>query len=308
MKTGLFINTAEAICSIYESGVMIYSAIKSSDKFKLDILNLSRDSILKNSFSIPDGYDFYIINWHHVALPVNKDAIKNLPGKKISVLLEISPESVFNFAHSDWFDIYMAIDPTKTKTGNVYPFPRPLEIANNIKPLLDKISFGSFGLHIPGKRFEDIVKVATSLNEDCIVRINICQGDYVGNQNVNLYFNFLRKMSGNKVDLRLTSDYMDKQELISWCSEHTLNVFPYYRSQPGLSATTDQAISTGRALAVTYCDTFRHIHKYISYFPKQSYLQLIESTPEGVSQMQKDWHPKEFLKTFEEMLIEENIL
>jgi hypothetical protein len=305
MTAGLFINTTKANCSIYESGEMIINAIQNSSKYKLDVLYQHPKD---KQFEIPNYYDFYIFNWHHVALPIPLEKIQELPGKKISILLEISPDSVFNFAHDDWFDAYIAIDPTKSRLKNIYPFPRPLEIIQNPKPLLDKLSFGSFGLHIPGKRFEDIIKVATSLNEDCIVRINICQGDYVGYQDIDNHFKVWRKLAGPKVDLRLTSDCMDKQDLISWCSEHTLNVFPYYRSQPGLSATTDQAISTGRALAVSYCDTFRHIHKYISYFPKQTYLQLIESTPSGVKQMQEDWHPSKFLESFENMLIEEKVL
>ena len=99
---------------------------------------------------------------------------------------------------------------------------------------------------------------------------------------------------------------MTKQELIQWCSEHSLNIFPYYRSMPGLSATTDQAIVSGRGLAVTSCSTFRHIRKYISYYPKHDYLKLSESTLPGIKQMQLDWSNENFVQRFLELL-EENI-
>ena len=308
IKQGLFINPTKAACSIYESGMMIYNIISKVTKIDLDIMSISRSDAMTGNFKIPEFYDFYLFNWHHWAMPVSKEKIDKLPGKKLSILLEISPSSVFDYAHDDWFDFYMAIDPTKLKDKNVYIFSRPIEIMRKSRPLLDKLSFGSFGLHIPGKRFEDIVKVATDLNEDCIVRINICQGTYVGNQQIKQHFDVWRKLAGPKVDLRLTDTFMDKQELISWCSEHTLNVFPYYRTAPGLAATTDQAISSGRALAVTYCDTFRHIHKYIDYFPNQSYLELIKSTPSGVRQMQQDWSQEVFLNSFEDMFTEEGLI
>ena len=59
---------------------------------------------------------------------VAKEKIDKLPGKKLSILLEISPNGVFDYAHDDWFDFYMAIDPTKSKDKNIYIFPRPIEI------------------------------------------------------------------------------------------------------------------------------------------------------------------------------------
>jgi hypothetical protein len=310
MPVGLFVNSKKATCSIYESGLMIYDTLKRSSKYGLRYFETTRmPNTPKNSEEyIPNGYDFYVINWHFSTNKVPKSVLQKLSGIKIAPVLEVGVTDTFVYTDRSLFDAYLILDPTKQPERNSYIFGRPLELAENIKPQLEKLSFGSFGLHIPGKRFEDIIKVATDLNEDCIVRINIWQGVYVFNMHLSATFDTWRKLAGPKVDLRLTSNYMDKQELISWCSEHSLNVFPYYRDAPGLAATTDQAIASGRALAVTYCSTFRHLFPYISYFPKQSYLELIESTPPGVKQMQIDWHPDKFVEKFEEVLTDKGIL
>jgi len=313
MKQGLFVNSKKATCSIYESGLMVYNILKNSSLYDLYYFENSRLINTPKTVEdpVPNGYDFYVINWHCSvnAIPIN--IINKLTGVKICPVFEVETGDNFTLTPRDLFDIYMIIDPTKEQKSNLYPFPRPLEIIVNPKPLLDntKLVIGSFGLHIPGKKFEEIIDVASSLKEECIIRINIYQGKYVGYQHLNLYFNHLaKKARGGMIDLRLTSEYMDKQELISWCSEHTINSFPYYRNSSGLAATTDQAISAGRAIAITSCNTFRHMHPYISHYPKQNYLELIESTPIGVKQMQEDWHPNIFLKKFEEVLTDGKVL
>lgn len=313
MKCGLFITPAKSHCSIYESGAMISSILITSNKYNLDILNIPREGVLSEEYTIPENYDFYVFNWHHWALPIARNRIIALPGKKLSILLEISPTDVFAYSHSDWFDAYMAIDPTKNRFKNVYPFPRPIEKVNNLRPLInDKIPvLGSFGFLTAGKRFDEIIKNANNMGS-CMVRINIppasWNGETPGCTRLKEHADGLRRIAKSNIDLRLTEDYMTQQELVKWCSENTINIFPYYRKQPGLAAVTDQAISAGRGIAVNSCDTFRHLHKYISYYPKQSYLELAISTLQGVKQMQEDWKAQNFLLAFEKMLIEEKII
>jgi hypothetical protein len=114
----------------------------------------------------------------------------------------------------------------------------------------------------------------------------------------------LHEFKNNKIDLRVTHNYMSKPDLIRWCSQNSLNVFPYYRDLPGLSAVTDQAIVSGRGMAITNCNTFRHILPYISYYPKQGYLDLTKTTLPGIKRMQKDWSNENFVLLFNELLKE----
>jgi hypothetical protein len=315
MRRGLYINTAPANCSIFESGVMIKNIF---EQYPINNVNLSYTELSRIKAPITPiskEFDFYLFNWHHWSLPIKKETIKSLPGKKICVVLDVSQEHPHPMIPKDLdFDAYMVIDPTKIRMGKVYPFPRPLELAENKRDFLDhnKFIIGSFGFLTPGKRFEELILNANKLQQDSIVRINIPPCTWFGDigycYRLQEFDKKLQRMKSSRIDLRLTHSYMTKQKLISWCSEHTINVFPYYRNQTGLAATTDQAISAGRGIVITNDNTFRHLHQYISYYPKQSYLELATSTIPGVLQMQEDWHPKKFSIKFEELLKEENIL
>jgi hypothetical protein len=301
---GLFVNSEKANCSIYEAGVAIKEALGTNDRFQLDYAEFN------SRIPIPRGYDFYLINWHHIVLPYNRAIIQGLRGLKIAIVLEVGPVNPLPLIPADLFDVYMVIDPTKERKGNIYPFPRPLEKMVEKKELLDKFSIGSFGLLTPGKKFEEIIMNANIIG-DCIVRMNFPPVTWLNERTVTKrlldYADFLRKFAEPQVDLRITHNYMTKQELMSWCSQHHLNSFPYYRNMDGLAAVTDQAISAGRGLAVTDCNTFRHIHKYISCYPYQNYEELAESTVGGVLKMQEDWSQENFLRTFINMLGERGL-
>lgn len=302
---GLFVNQEKNQCSIYESGLMIFNALK-SDKFDIDYLEISRGDMNRYDYS---GYDFYVFNWHHNTLPIAKSTIQNIKGLRIGIILEVGPDEIKPFMVEDLFDAYMIIDPTKNRLGKFFPFPRPLEKVDNLLPLLSDIPvFGTFGFMVPGKNFGEILQQANNLNKECIVRMNITAGAFTGQafslSAAKSYCDKLHEFKSKNVTLITTNDYMSKPDLIRWCSQNSLNIFPYYRNIPGLSATTDQAITAGRGIAITNCDTFRHMRKYISYFPEQSYLQLTESTIPGVRQMQEDWSCDKFSDRFVNLLSE----
>ena len=316
MAHGLFINQRKASCSIYESGLMIKDALKGNIEgctldYKETDIHLSDIGNFK--------YDFYIINWHPASLPVTSGALNRLgKGKKICIVLEVS-ENEYIPITPNIFDAYMILDPTKKKKENFYIFPRPI-IDSPTKPLLypDRFVVGSFGLIHPRysrheKVFEEII-VNTGIVSDGsgLVRFNFPQATFipiVSKADTDSYFGELKRVADAfKVELRITRDYMSRDDLVGWLSEHNMNSFPYYRTIPGLSAVTDQAISAERAIAVTDCATFRHVHKYISHYPEQNYLELSESTLKGVRKMKKEWSVENFRKSFNLMLLELGIV
>lgn len=315
MKRGLFVNSSKANCSIYEAGVMIYHAIRYNQAgFFLDYQEINRERV--NSTHIYPGYDFYIFNWHYWSLPYPLQSIERLHGKKVSIILEVGTGDKFPYLRPDQpyaltsgFDAYMVIDPTKTRQGNAYPFPRPLELVGDLPPLLSesRIVLGSFGLLTGGKRFEEIIENANRIG-NCTVRINLPPVTYMGDIGIcvrlQVYRKKLEMLADRGVDVIVTHDYMLKPALIRWCAQNTINVFPYHRDQPGLAAVTDQAISAGRPIAITNNSAFRHMLPYIATYPEQSYLELIETTPPGISRMQNDWHPRMFSERFREMMVE----
>jgi FkbM family methyltransferase len=104
------------------------------------------------------------------------------------------------------------------------------------------------------------------------------------------------------IEVNVTHDFMEKNDLIRWCGQNTLNCFLYDRNQPGLAATTDQAITSGRPLITSKNNTFRHIQSFIKPFPFQSLKEAIENTEPIVEQIQKEWSPTKFRERFESVL------
>ena len=310
MRHGVFINQRKSNCSIYESGLVIKNILRENPKdYTLDFietdLTLSGMSTYK--------YDFHVVNWHPHTLAVGKARTMKMRNR-IAIVVEVSPDNNLPFT-PDWFDAYMIIDPTKKREGKFYPFPRPI-IPYPVRPLLDKSKFvlGSFGLYAhqfaDEKRFTDIVREANKSRLESIVRINLPIATFTSTPLTAIkdYGRKLKRLAKSNVEVIVTHDYMENDKLVGWLSEHNMNCFPYYRSRPGLAAVADQAISAGRAIMTTECDTFTHLHKYINYYPKESYRKLAESTLDGVQQMKEDWSPAKFKETFDNMLREMGVI
>ena len=147
--------------------------------------------------------------------------------------------------------------------------------------------------------------------DDAIIHFNIPKGSYVTDEMQNstitsIQEHFDQTVTKPGISLKLTFDNLSKEELLQFCRKNTINCFFYYRQHifsAGLAAVTDQAISSGKPLLVTGDCTFRHIHKYIDYYPNISIKCAIEETAKGVEQMKNDWSSSNFLIKFEKILL-----
>ncbi len=303
MIKGLFINTEKAICSIHESGLMVFHCIKGSSNYTLDYFELKQADL-----TIPGGYDFYLFNYHFSTTGwLDTRSIKELPGLKGTIVLEILPNDPFVYCSPFDFDFYCVLDPSMTfKHKKVFVFPRPLdEYHGELSTQKNDIPvIGSFGFATKGKGFEHVVEAVNKEFDKAIVRINIPHGTYTDPSH--RYAQELaaqcQSLAKEGVEVRVTHDFMSKEKLIYWCSENTLNCFLYDRNMPGLAATTDQAITSERPLAVSDNSTFRHVATYLKPYPKLSLAQSIQQSPPVVKKMKEDWSAASFKLLFEKML------
>ena len=302
--SGLFINCVEAQDSIYESGRMVFQCLQDSEKYSLDYLELTA----KNS-SVPDNYDFYLFNYHIATMRwLDTSSIKELlPGLKMTIVLEVSPNDPFVYCSPDDFDAYIVLDPTlDISQENVFVFPRPLETLDGppVYAHPDVPVIGSFGFATSGKGFDHLINAVNKEFDAAVVRINIPFASYADESR-----KFAKQLAlmckanaKNGIDVIVTHDYMSKPQLIKWCGQNTINCFLYDRNMPGLAATTDQAISSGRPLLISQNDTFRHIIEFIKPYPDQSLKDAIKNTGEIVKNIQEEWSPTRFREKFETVL------
>lgn len=321
---GAYVNTAEANCSIFESGRMVFRCLADSSLYELDYYSLddldielfNRDGTLRrrDGSGLPagDSYDFYVFNWHFITMAslVQPDAIARLKSPKLTVVLELAPDDPLKLVPPRVFDGFIALDPNAEESDSIVAFPRPLELApwtgaraDNPVPVI-----ASFGFGTPGKGFELLVEAVNREFERAVVRINIPTGSYVATDVIhNMSYSariadVCTKIAKPGIEVRLTNDYMTPDELVSWCAGNDLNCFMYTRAQPGLSATTDQCIISGQPLVTLTNDTFRHIHRYIPPYPMVGLRQAMETTVERVADIQTDWSREAFRNTFHRML------
>lgn len=303
MQRGLFINNKKARDSIYESGYMVYKCLVESKKFILDYQEID-----ENDRNIKLGYDFYFFNYHPATMSwLQTRHLKSKLGFVITMILEVSPNDPFVLCPSTHFNLYCALDPTiNAKHKNVYAFPRPLEkvdfnipVVNNQVPII-----GSFGFATRGKGFQHVVEAVNKEFDKAIVKINIPYGDFVPDSEQYAYFlgNLCKEMAKPGIEVQVTHDFMSKEELIKWCALNTLNCFLYDRKMPGLSATTDQAIVSGRPMSVSDNETFRHITSYLPPYPHFTLKDSIEKSMKLVNRMNLDWQPEKFQIKFEDVL------
>ena len=303
---GLFINSKKQICSIYESGLMVFNSIKESKQYDLDYIEVNRFDRI-----IPNNYDFYVFNYHFTRMGwLDTKRLKNLKGLKITIVLEMMHNDPFRCVSSEDFDIYLVLDPTlKHFYKNVYSFPRPLDpkiISSSSKNNIPLI--GTFGLSIDGKGYEDLILAVNKEFDEANVRINIPPVEWVNDDQISKLKILLDELNKNKkIKYIISRKDFSKVELIKWCSENTLNVFMYNREiGQGLSATTDQAISSGQPLAISTNYTFRHIHQYLTPYPFRSLKESIKVSKNEVGKMNEKWSQEKFRIRFES-LIDENL-
>ena len=106
--------------------------------------------------------------------------------------------------------------------------------------------------------------------------------NYLINEITQLSYNVIKKPG---IKLKITNDILSKNELIQLCSKQTIICFLYKRQHiynAGLAAVTDQAIVAEIPLLVSDDVTFRHIHKYIDYYPNIKIKDAIKKTRNGV--------------------------
>lgn len=280
---------------------MVYECLKISEKYDLDYLEVS-----ENQRRISTAYDFYAFNYHHATMGwLDARSVSQLPELKLTFVLETLRNNPFVLCPSDAFDVYCALDPTmNVMDKRVYGFPRPLESAPALRPYQEQDIpiIGSFGFATQGKGFELVVEAVNQEFDRARIRLNIPFGTYADSQYAEHLVELCRRTAKEGIELSITHDYMDKDELIQWCGQNTLNCFLYNRNMPGLSATTDQAISSGRPLSISTNETFRHIHPYIKPYPLRSLRESIAQSPPEILRLQEDWKPRKFALRFEKVL------
>ena len=298
MMNGIFYNSPRSQCSIYESGLMIYEALKQSSQY---FLAYTENRALKfNSDFAIFNYHPYVNNW------MSHGILNQYQGRTFAVVLEVGHHGDLLPNTAKVFQKYMVIDPTIKDTDTIFGFPRPIERYTPAPFKAPVVTVGSFGFATPGKRWIEVLELTNAEFDKALIRINIPFATYVPDCQREILKVVAELTSFHLkpgIELEITHNYMDKHQLIEWCAQNTINFFPYYRDLAGLAAVTDQAISARRPILVTNNPAFRHMFEYIKPLSSETNLvETINKSLSGVIRMYEDWSPEAFYQKFESIL------
>ncbi len=285
---------------------MVYECIRQCDRYELLYEEIDFDHR-----QVSTDFDFYVFNYHDLTSMawLDTESVRALPGIKMTLVLEVAPNDPFVRVSSSDFDAYVVLDPTvASSNARVHAFPRPLEPPppDLPAPPAGRPVIGTFGLPTPGKGFHRLIEAVNDEFDDALVRFNIPVGDHTPDaSSVEATIRNLQSSAKPGVEVVVTRDFMSKPDLIRWCARNSLNAFLYERAMPGLAAATDQALSSGRPIAVSANDTFRHLHSYVKPYPFRSLRESIRFSGPEVARMQADWSQAAFARTFETLLSRE---
>jgi hypothetical protein len=317
----LFVNTRPAQCSIYKSGVQVFDVLDNSPYWNIDyceIQELDRDALDRGEIMIEglliDKYDAYIFNYHDITMrgieKLDSRVLQKLPGPIFSIILEMTKDNPLPRLFSDDFNGYLVMDPTmRYRDPRFIAFPRPLKYFSKVEYVdTGRPIIGSFGFPTQDKAFDRIVDAANAEFDSALIRLNIPRATYADPEDraFNEIVELCRLKAKPGIDIEVTREFFSDNELVDWCAKNTINVFLYNRNMPGLAAVTDQAVASGRPLAISDNTTFRHVHAYLQAYPEQTLTQSIENSQAAVLEMQCAWSPEACQKKLYEVLFPED--
>lgn len=329
----LFVTHRRKKCGVYEFGINIFNAIKTSSSFTFQHAECDSLDDLRKAI---DGAkpDIIIYNYHPAVMPwvcskltkgLYRNNIRGIEITQMGIIHEVTQEvadSATAYRNTlliggsekrlnSLFDFYIAADPSLLlknpfvfKTGRIIPSFTPSRRENEV------FTIGSFGFATPFKGFEKLVSKVRSQFDKALIRLNIPAADFgdpQGKRAASIEASCRRILEGSDIELQITNDYLSEQGVLEFLSENDINVFLYEDMRGrarGISSAADYAIASRRPLAVSDCAMFRHLLKRFPGINADKY-SLKEISEKGFSPLEvllDEWNADNMRWEFERIL------
>lgn len=292
-KRCLFLNNISEKCGIYQYGKRLCNILKNSQDniyMYVEVSSMEEyEETLKNI-----EYDCIIYNYSAAYF----DWLTNETMKKDKKNICIYHEFDINLK----FDVYVNTDSTYSEHDIWYSLPRPLfENNNNINSNNNEIPvIGSFGLALPQKGFEHIIKMVNKEFDKAIIKLHIPNSQFgdpdsdISNQIINRCKQIKRK---SKVDLIITNNFLTDQQVLDFLNTNNINVFMYDNmSGRGLSSVIDYAISANSPIGISDSNVFRHIYDDSICLYRNSIREIMEMGTDYIDGFKKLWSNRKLIE------------
>ncbi|TFG44223.1 MAG: class I SAM-dependent methyltransferase, partial [Bacteroidia bacterium] len=265
----LFVTHKKCQCGVYEFGENVFDAIKLSKKYNFIKAECSDINDLKEYFA-KERPIAIVYNYMHATMPwvaskifrygILNNNISDIPVPQIGIIHSItqniadSAKQVRKYAifHPEFanrlFDFYIAPDPTLLlKNPYVFKHGRPIPKYTNKFSIPDKLTIGSFGFAKKG--YEDLIELVQSEFDEAEIKINIPFakfGDIDGMKARNIGTDCRKLLRKPGITLLISHDYLDKDALLDFLAQNTINVFLRDYKGRGISSVIDYALAVNR--------------------------------------------------------------
>jgi SAM-dependent methyltransferase len=260
----LLINHRGNRCGVWQYGMRLYRALREGGGLNWQYAEVAS---LEEFHTTAEAVrpDVILANLHPFTLSWAVNGIPFGDALTVAVFHEGSQASVA--ALEAWpFDLLLCPDPTLLpRNPRAVPVPRftlpPLE---DLPPLPEVFTVGSFGFGTPGKGFDRLCVLVNQQFEAARIRINIPPHDdptMVPEESVREIVEKCRQaVTKAGITLDITREFFDDAGLLGFLAGNNLNAF-LYDDAPGrgISSCTDYALAAGRPIAVSRTAMFRHL-------------------------------------------------
>ncbi len=256
----LFVSHKEKRCGVHEYGISIAEALKKSKKylFIYDECSNRRDFWGTVGRVAPSAI---IYNYYPSTLPwLKKKVLKEVDVPNLGIMHEVTQRAA-DSANTRLFNYHIAPDPTLVlnnpivfKTGRLIP-----AYINRFTP--PKVTtIGSLGFASVGKGFERLVIAVQEEFDEAVIRLHIPSGDFVPTDAKQVARRCQELIVKDGVKLVVTHEFMERNQLLDFLAQNTLNAFFYEKLEGrGISSTIETALAVRRPIAVTGSSMFRHV-------------------------------------------------
>lgn len=297
-------------CGVYQHGKRMVDILQGSEKYRfvgvrcdglIDFSNAWHLTV-KATWSQPvvTIYNYYpgTLDWCHNC--INGE----WPGVHIGMAHEITHAD----AHTPRapFKRWIVTDPSFPDSDIYFKTVRPLpSYSGSVKPPEDRLTIGSFGYAFPNKGFEKVLWAAAGeFFADCTVRMHVTVPHFDGGIGA-AYLEYLKQYLGGMSSLggpriELTTDHLGDQGLLDFLAGNHLNCL-FYDENPGrgISSAVDWCVASGRPLAITQSEQFRHLKEYLIPWPHCGLRESLGHTRANVRELKSAWSHERFIADYE---------
>lgn len=253
--TGLFVNTTNERCGVWQYGDRLWWCLEPSERIKWWRADCTDFGNLMASVNHCKP-DWIVYNW----APLIGGYLSGAP-------FDIAPTQaiIFHDTHINelaWPAILFS-DPGMAPRSNWHPIGRPIGKCC-ISTHLDKTP--SIGCHgFIGAQATNVVAQVIKEFEYATVRLLLpfspfC--DWQGHAATSIAAQCREMVKGTGIHLEVSHDFLAPDDLLHWLAQNTINCYLRDPAMPwrGVSSAPDSALAVLRPLAVNKCSAFRHLH------------------------------------------------